>query len=325
MPTAAELKESLVNNDKTENFVAADRATQIAEMKQLGLEHWIELTGHHVGQCYGSYRVNELGVLKQTPDAQRLYATAHVTFQITAPPSCLLSKVPRNGLPFPSEPPELLGFALSLNGQVQIPPEFQRRVIEIAFNDSRDAFLRWRCKNHDMHNSSMVADDEYIEAWSEMTDETLHELRNRLSDAEKVIPTDTGTSLNEKFACVADLRRQVEEAERSQTAYKAQPHPSAVREGVPTSGIRDAFGHGLAGKNEEWFAMALGDPRKQPGLIECRVGVTRPRQEARWNPVLVADWLIQKKRLSPSTATLRIREHFPTWLQEWEENKATYG
>lgn len=302
--------------------LSEESANSLAESRGLGLEHWTLLTGLGEGKAVREYCVRADGVLK--PRCQ-YRSTPRVAWRMRVPLRPPASKVRRSGLAFPCEPPELLGFLLSLPDAVTIPSAFQNRVIELSPDQSRDAYLRWSFRHRQGQRMSRVGDAQYREAWLEATKDTLDSLVGRLTEAEQVVPTDTGRSLNEKLTVIADLQRQIEEAKRSQLDGKATSQQSMAtsrhmdeRVAPEKRKIVGAFSDGLNGKDSEWLEKALGEPQKHGGLAECRIGAVRPRSPAQWNPVLVADWLVQKKLMSAAAAEIRVQKHFPEWLPDWE-------
>lgn len=271
-PSDAGLKESVLKRDKAESCVTPDLARQIGETRPLQLEHWTILTGHPEGECYGAYRVSKEGVLKPlreyrfiVPSPQRTYARR---FKRNFP---LRSKMPRTGLFFPCEPPELLGFALSLDSLVSIPPDFRRRVIELSPTHSKDAYLRYRF----FQSTLILSDDatkQYADAWDE-------DAAGEMSCAEM-----TGM-------------------------YLESPKP------VPTKSIRMHFPV-PQGLTEEQWNKRLADPTGP--LRHARVGPTRRRRSAYWNPVVVADWMATSGGAGKTALTIVIEKHFSSWLSEWE-------
>lgn len=303
--------------------LSEERANEIAETRWLGLEHLTLLTGLSEGKTIREYCVRADGVLKPRCQYRSTPRVAWLTRVPKRPPA---SKVRRSGLAFPCEPPELLGFLLSLPGAVTIPSAFQNRVIQLSPDQSRDAYLRWSFRHRQGQRMSRVGDAQYREAWLETTEETLVFLRKRLQYAEEIVPTDAGLSLNEKLSVIADLQRQIEEAERGRGAGKTVSRQSRAsgsrldeRVAPETERIVSAFSEGLKGKSPEWLGKALGEPHKHGSLAECRIGAVKPRSPARWNPAHVADWLLQNELISAATAEIRMQKHFPKWLRDWED------
>lgn len=297
-----------------------ERANEIAEARWLSLEHWTLLTGLSEDKTIREYCVRADGVLRPRCQYRSTMRFAGLMRVPLRPPA---SKVRRSGLAFPCEPPELLGFLLSLPDAVTIPSAFQKRVIELSPDQSRDAYLRWSFLHCQGQRMSRVGDAQYREAWLEATKDTLDSLKGRLSEAQEVVPTDTGRSLNEKLSLVADLERQIKEAELCRGAGKAvsrRRDPSHLDERVAPEKrkIVSAFSEGLNGKSAEWLEKALGEPQKHCGLAECRVGAVKPRSPARWDPALVADWLFQNKLMSAAAAGICIERYFPKWLPDWK-------
>lgn len=300
--------------------LSEESANDLAESRGLGLEHWTLLTGLSEGKVVREYCVRADGVLKPSCQYRSTPRVAGLMRVSQRPPA---SKVRRSGLAFPCEPPELLGFLLSLPGAVTIPSAFQNRVIQLSPDQSRDAYLRWSFRHSQGQRMSTVGDAQYREAWLEATEDTLDSLQDRLSEAQQVVPTDTGRSLNEKLSVVADLERQIEEAERSRSAGEAvsrRRDPSHLDERVAPKKrkIVSAFSEGLNGKNSQWLEKALGEPQKHDGLAECRVGAVRPRSPTQWNPAFVAYWLVQNELMSAAAAEIRVERYFPKWLPDWE-------